>query len=60
MQAVIDASYFIEFTSSPFEKKFQWVLSQKLVTTTLFAYEVHNVLLKSIRIGSEDLISFMN
>lgn len=58
MQAVIDASYFIEFTSSPFEKKFQWILSQKLVTTTLFAYEVHNVLLKSIKIAPEDLHKF--
>jgi hypothetical protein len=36
VQAVVDVSYFIEFMRAPFEEKFQWILSYKIVTTALF------------------------
>jgi predicted nucleic acid-binding protein len=58
VQAVIDASYFIEFLNSPFEEKFQWVLGCKLITTELFIYEIHNVLLKALKIKPEELHKF--
>jgi predicted nucleic acid-binding protein len=58
MKAVIDTSYFIEFISSPFEKKFQWVSDTELITTTLFVYEVHNVLLKAVKVTPEDLYKY--
>jgi predicted nucleic acid-binding protein len=60
MRAVIDTSYFIEFINSPFETKFQWVLDNKLITTSLFAYEFHNVLLKALKIPTKDLHKFHN
>lgn len=58
MKVVIDASYFIEFIQSPFETKFQWILDGKLITTSLFAYEFHNVLLKTLKISSEYLYKY--
>ena len=60
MQTVVDTSYFIEFIGSPFEKKFQWMLDSKLITTTLFVYEFHNVLLKTLKISPQDLHKFHN
>ena len=58
MKAVIDTSYFVEFITSPFEERFQWVLNNELITTTLFAYEFHNVLLKALKISPKDLHKF--
>jgi predicted nucleic acid-binding protein len=58
MRVVIDTSYFIEFLSRSLEIQFLWILDAELVTAPLFLYEVHNVLLKGLKIDPADLNRF--
>lgn len=49
MNAVIDASYLIEFLDNPLDEKFQWILDSNLIAPNLLKYEYNNVLLNKCK-----------
>ncbi|MDR1032093.1 MAG: type II toxin-antitoxin system VapC family toxin [Holosporales bacterium] len=58
MRAVIDTSYLVEFLIKPFNEGFRWVFDADLIAPDLLVYELHNVLLKALKIGQDDLNKF--